>query len=94
MLRVNANSASWNRSSVKFRKLRKKLAEWNIMWDPSIGRGSHGAFVGLTRHTRIRHVYLLPRNQQEETAAKYIKVLRRQFELLPEHGIDDAKFFS
>lgn len=79
---------------MKFRKLKKKLARWDISWDPTIGRGSHGAFVGITHHTRIRHVFTLARDQQEETAKKYIKALRRQFELLPEYGVGDSEFFS
>ena len=79
---------------MNFRKLRKKLAEYGIEWDPSIGKGSHGAFVGLIRRTRLREVHELPESQQKDVAAKYIKPLRRAFELLPEYGVSDEEFFS
>ena len=77
---------------MKFKKLRKRLAEFGIEWDPKIGKGSHGAFVGLSRSTRIRRVYPVPKDQQEEIQNKYIKPLRRHFELLPEYGVADDQF--
>ncbi|MHC4696468.1 MAG: hypothetical protein ACYTFA_06985 [Planctomycetota bacterium] len=79
---------------MNFRKLRKKLAEYGIEWDPSVGKGSHGAFVGLSRRTRLREVYVPPESQQKDVAAKYIKPLRRAFELLPEYGVSDEELFS
>jgi len=79
---------------VKFRKLKKKLAEYGIQWDPKIGKGSHGAFVGLSRITKTRETYPLSMKQQEEVQSKYIKPLRRAFELLPEHDVSDDDFFS
>ena len=79
---------------MKFRKLKKKLADYGILWDPTVGRGSHGAFVGLTRITKTREVHVLPQSQQEEIQAKYLNPLRRTFELTQEHGVSDDEFFS
>ena len=79
---------------MKFRKLKKKPAEYGIQWDPKIGKGSHGAFVGLSRITKTRETYPLSMKQQEEVQSKYIKPLRRAFELLPEHDVSDDDFFS
>ena len=55
---------------MKFRKLKKKLAEYGIQWDPKIGKGSHGAFVGLSRVTKTRETYPLSMKQQEEVQSK------------------------
>ena len=77
-----------------FRKLKKKLSKYGLQWDPRIGSGSHGAFVGLSRTTKTREAYVLPKKQQREVHAKYLKLLRRAFELLPEHGVSDDEFFS
>ena len=79
---------------MKFQKLKKKLAKWGIEWDQTVGKGSHGAFVGLSLRTQIREVYVLPRSQQTEVDNKYLKPLRRAFELLPEYGVSDKEFFS
>lgn len=79
---------------MKFRKLKKKLAEYDIQWDPKIGKGSHGAFVGLSRVTKTRETYPLSKKQQIEVQSKYLKPLRRTFDLLPEHGVSDNEFFS
>ncbi len=79
---------------MNFRKLRKKLAEYGIEWDPSIGKGSHGAFVGLSRRTKLREVQVLPKSQQTDVSAKYIRPLRSAFELVPEYGVSDEEFFS
>ncbi len=77
-----------------FRKLKKRLSRYGIEWDPRIGSGSHGAFVGLSRSTKTRETYPLPKKQQSEVHAKYLKPLRRAFELLPEDGVSDDEFFS
>ena len=77
---------------MKFRKLTKTLAKYGIQWDPSLGKGSHGAFVGLSRHTKTREVFPLSTKQQEEVQSKYLKPLRRAFELLPEYGVSDDEF--
>jgi hypothetical protein len=74
--------------------LRNKLSECGINWDPTIGKGSHGAFVGLSRRTRILRVFPLPRDQQKEVHHKYLKPLRRAFELLPADGVSDEEFFD
>ncbi len=79
---------------MKFRKLKKKLAEYDIQWDPKIGKGSHGAFVGLSHVTKTRETFPLSRKQQEEVQSKYLNPLRRAFELLPEYGVSDEAFFS
>lgn len=79
---------------MRFRVLRRRLAKYGIEWDSSVGKGSHGAFVGLSRQTRIRRVYPLPKSQQVDVAKMYLKPLRRIFELLPEHGVSDEEFTS
>lgn len=79
---------------VKFRELRKRLEKFGIMWDAKVGKGSHGAFVGLSKRTRIRRVYPLPADQQRDVSNKYLKPLRRQFELTPEDGVSDEAFFE
>ncbi len=79
---------------MKFRKLKKKLAEYDIQWDSKLGKGSHGAFVGLSHVTKTRETFPLSRKQQEEVQSKYLNPLRRAFELLPEYGVSDEAFFS
>ncbi len=79
---------------MKFRKLKKKLAEYDIQWDSRLGKGSHGAFVGLSHVTKTRETFPLSRKQQEEVQSKYLNPLRRAFELLPEYGVSDEAFFS
>lgn|GEM_PF-2473121 len=85
---------SYSSCDVKFRKLREKLSGYGISWDPRVGKGSHGAFVGLSRRTHIRRVYPLPRSQQREVSITYVRPLRRAFELTPEDGVSDAEFFG
>jgi hypothetical protein len=92
--RDNATFANPKPRNVNFRKLRKRLAKFNIRWDPSLGSGSHGAFVGLTHHTQTRELYPLPQSQQSEVSAKYLKPLRRAFELTEEYGVSDEDFFG
>lgn len=53
---------------MRFRKLKKKLATFGIGWDKSVGKGSHGAFVGLGRITKVKQVYPLPKKQQTEVS--------------------------
>ena len=79
---------------MRFRKLKKKLADYGILWDGSVGKGSHGAFVGLSRVTRTREAYTLPKAQQDEVQNKYLKPLRRAFELTLEDGVSDEDFFA
>jgi len=79
---------------VKFKTLRERLAGYLIAWDSKVGKGSHGAFVGLSHKTKIRRVYPLPKSQQKDVSPAYLKPLRRAFELLPEHGISDDDFFG
>lgn len=79
---------------MNFRKLKKKLNGYDIYWDSSVGRGSHGAFVGLSRITKTRETFPLPKKQQHEVHSKYLKTLRRAFELLPENGVSDEDFFA
>lgn len=79
---------------MKFRKLKKKLAEYDLQWDSKLGKGSHGAFVGLSHVTKTRETFPLSRKQQEEVQSKYLNPLRRAFELLPEYGVSDEAFFS
>ena len=94
MSKGNATCVSSSQRDVNFRKLKKKLAEYAIRWDPSVGHGSHGAFIGLSRITKTREAYTLPKTQQREVDSKYLKPLRRAFELLPEHGVSDDEFFA
>ena len=94
MSKDSATYANSNQHDVNFRRLKKKLADYGIQWDPSVGRGSHGAFVGLSRITKTREVYVLPKKQQRELHSKYLKRLRLAFELLPEHGVSDEEFFA
>lgn len=79
---------------MNFRALKKKLAEHGIEWDPKVGKGSHGAFVGLSHITKTRETFVLPQNQQKEVQSKYVRPLRRAFELTPEDGVSDDEFFS
>ncbi len=79
---------------MKFRALRKKLAQYDIAWDESLGKGSHGVFVGLTLRTRIRRVFPLPASQQKDVSQPYLKSLRRKFELTPDDDISDKEFFG
>lgn len=66
---------------MKFRKLKKKLAEFGINWDSSLGKGSHGAFVGRSHKSKTREVYPVPKEQQGDIQNKYLKPLLRAFEL-------------
>jgi hypothetical protein len=77
---------------VNFRHLVRLLRKYEIQWDPRVGKGSHGAFVGLTKKTQIRRVFALPRKQQKETDKKYLRALRRVFELTSGDGVKDALF--
>ena len=79
---------------MNFRRLKKRLAKFNILWDASLGSGSHGAFVGLSHNTQTRQLYTLPKSQQTEVSAKYLKPLRRAFELTEEYGVSDQDFFG
>jgi len=73
-----------------FLRLRKKLRSINIIWHPEIGKGSHGAFVGDDLRGE-KQVYVLPRHQQKDVSADYLKVLRRRFLLT---GEEWDKFFA
>ena len=77
---------------MKFRDLKKVLSRFGIEWDARRGKGSHGAFVGLSHVSRLRRVYVLPASQQKEVSQAYLNPLRRTFELTSEHGVSDGLF--
>jgi len=77
---------------LKFRELKKVLSRFGIEWDARRGKGSHGAFVGLSHVSRLRRVYVLPSSQQKEASRAYLNPLRRTFELTNEHGVSDDLF--
>lgn len=77
---------------MKFRDLRRLLSSFGIEWDERRGKGSHGAFVGLTKNSRIRQVYTLPKDQQKKVSSVYLKPLRRTFELTAQDGVPDDRF--
>lgn len=77
---------------MKFRDLRRVLAEFGIVWNERRGKGSHGVFEGLTKTTRIRHVFVLPRSAQRDVHPPYLRALRTTFELTAEHGVPDELF--
>ena len=77
---------------MKFRDLKKILSRFEIEWDARRGKGSHGAFVGLSHVSRLRRVYVLPAGQQQEVSRAYLNPLRRTFELTNEDGIKDEFF--
>ena len=77
---------------MKFRHLRKLLDSYGIIWNATRGRGSHGAFQGLTHISRIRATFTLPHSSQKRVARPYINALRRKFELTDEFGVGDDKF--
>ncbi len=77
---------------VKFRKLKKLLKEYGIIWDSSRGKGSHGVFIGLSHVTKLNQTYPLPGNQQDTVSPAYLKPLRRRFELTSDHGVRDSLF--
>ena len=77
---------------MRFRWFKKVLRDFGIEWDEEIGKGSHGAFIGLTYHTRILHVHVLPRSKQTDVQRKYLNPLRRQSELTADDGVSDILF--
>jgi hypothetical protein len=77
---------------LKFRELKRILSQFCIEWDARRGKGSHGAFVGLSHVSRLRRVYVLPASQQKEVSRAYLNPLRRTFELTNEHGVSDDLF--
>lgn len=77
---------------MKFRELKKLLSKYGIEWDETRGKGSLGAFVGLSFATRIRRVYTLPAYQQKNVSKAYLGPLRRAFELTTEYGFADDMF--
>lgn len=79
---------------MKFRKLVKKLATFGIRWDKRSGKGSHGAFIGMTAQTRLSRVFVIPYSQQREISKAYLAPLRRAFELTTEDGISDDEFYD
>jgi hypothetical protein len=78
---------------MKFRDLRRLLSEeFSIEWNEGKGKGSHGAFQGLTHLSKVRAVFTIPRKHQRETGKPYVSGLRRRFELTKEHGVPDDLF--
>ena len=57
------------------------LARLGVHWYPGKGKGSHGAFVGLSKQSRIRRAFTLPKSQQREVSRGYLNPLLRTFEL-------------
>jgi predicted RNA binding protein YcfA (HicA-like mRNA interferase family) len=74
------------RPRIRFRDLRKRLKELNIIWHPDKGKGSHGAFVGPDQDGRIQ-AFTLPRHQQSYINRDYLKALRRRFNLTGEKWV-------
>ena len=68
---------------MKFRELKSLLAEHGIEWNPDRGKGSHGAFEGLTLNTKVRAVFIIPKSQQREVSQAYLNPLCRKFEIDP-----------
>lgn len=68
------------RPRIKFRLVRKKLAELEIYWLPNKGKGSHGSFVGPDQEGN-QQTFPLPRHQQSEINYDYLNGLRRRFGL-------------
>mgnify|MGYP001587384376 FL=1 len=77
---------------MKFRELCRVLSDFGIQWDERKGKGSHGAFKGLTRVSKTRAVFTIPHGQQKETDRPYIVAIRRRFELTKENGVPDDVF--
>lgn len=77
---------------MKFRDLCRVLSEYEIHWNDRKGKGSHGAFEGLTHVSKIRAVFVIPKHQQTEIGMPYMTALRRRFELKKEHGVPDELF--
>jgi len=77
---------------MKFRDLCQVLSDFGIQWNERKGKGSHGAFQGLTHVSKIRAVFVIPHHQQRETRKPYIAAIRRRFELTKEHGVADDVF--
>ena len=78
---------------VKFRDLRRLLATYDITWNATRGKGSHGAFIGHTYASKIRAVFTLPHSAQKQRVARpYINAIRRKFELIPAFSVSDDKF--
>ncbi len=77
---------------MKFRELRKVLERFGIYWDSSIGKGSHGAFCGISHVTRLRKVYPLSKDQQREVSKIYLRALRKTFEVTSDHDVSDDLF--
>lgn len=72
---------------MRFRDLRDILAELGIEWEQGKGKGSHGAFVGLSLGSKTKRVYPIPHHQQREVGSAYLAGLRRCFELTPKYGV-------
>lgn len=77
---------------MKFRKLKRILHKYGIVWDSRKGKGSHGVFVGPSHQTGLKQVYTVPGTQQKKVSKAYLTPLRRKFELTEEDGVSDALF--
>jgi len=69
--------------SFPFKRLKRKLAKYNISWDQQRGKGSHGCFVGLDSKGK-RQSYPIPYKQQKNINRNYLKALFNRFALTPE----------
>ncbi len=74
-----------------FRRVRKRLKELGIIWNPTSGKGSHGSFIGPNQKTGSLNAFPLPRSQQREINADYLSAIRRRFGLI---GKDWNDFFD
>ena len=77
---------------MKFRDVRDTLAELGIEWEQGKGKGSHGAFVGLSLGSKTRRVFPIPHQHQREVGTDYLAGLRRCFELTPKNGVPKNTF--
>jgi leucyl aminopeptidase (aminopeptidase T) len=65
-----------------FRNIKRLLEkEYNILFDPNQGKGSHGVFYGKNVQTGQNATYPIPHHQQREMRSDYMNGLIRCFGL-------------
>lgn len=78
---------------LKYRDLRRLLAQFGIVEDVSRGKGSHRMFSGVVDGREVR--YPIPcHSEGDELARQYVKAVRRAFRLTEADGTADDVFYG
>ncbi len=76
---------------ISLKELRRILARFGIIEDPSLGKGSHTTFLQMDANGKVVASYPVPTNK--DVLICYVRGVRKRFGLRAVDGTSDQKFY-